>query len=84
VVNSSSQTPFPEVEARLALPVLPKSESDYGPVESRPDGAAGVVAVDAPLVGDGADDVQAMVPSGVDHPWFERRSLVCVSLEVSG
>src|SRR6185369_555622 len=30
-------------------------------VESRPDGSAGVVAVDAPLIGDGANNVKAVV-----------------------
>ena len=37
------------------------------PVESRPDGSGGVVSVDAPLVGEGADDVQSVVPGRVDH-----------------
>src|SRR5258708_37040971 len=43
-----------------------------GPVESGPDGAGGVVAVAAPRVGDGADDVQAVVPGWAGHglgPW---------------
>jgi hypothetical protein len=39
-----------------------------GPVESRPDRPAGLVAVDAPLIGDGANDVQSMVPGRIDHP----------------
>lgn len=38
-----------------------------GAVESRPDGAGGVVGVDSPLVGDNADDVQSVVPDGIDH-----------------
>src|SRR5260370_23261057 len=38
-----------------------------GPVESGPDGAGGVVAVAAPRVGDGADDVQAVVPGWAGH-----------------
>ena len=38
-----------------------------GAVESRPDGAAGLVAVDPPLVGDSANDVQAVVPGRIDH-----------------
>jgi hypothetical protein len=36
-------------------------------VESRPDGSAGLVAVDPPLVGNSANDVQAVVPGRVDH-----------------
>jgi len=38
-----------------------------GPVESRPDRPAGLVAVDAPLIGDGANDVQSVVPGRIDH-----------------
>ena len=38
-----------------------------GPVESCPDGTAGVVAVDPPFVGNGTDDIQAVVPGRVDH-----------------
>jgi len=36
-------------------------------VESRPDGSAGVVAVDAPLIDDGANNVKAVVPDRIDH-----------------
>src|SRR5689334_2294035 len=45
---------------------------DSWAVESRPDGPAGLVAVDAPLIGDGANDVQSVVPSRINHsliPW---------------
>jgi hypothetical protein len=38
-----------------------------GPVESRPDRPAGLVAVDSPLIGDGTNDVQSMVPGRIDH-----------------
>ena len=36
-------------------------------VESRPDGAGGVVAVDPPFVGDSTDDVQSVVSGRIDH-----------------
>src|SRR5258708_4890085 len=51
-------TPWPGLGVRSRL---------LGPVESRPDGAGGVVAVAAPRVGDGADDVQAVVPGWAGH-----------------
>jgi hypothetical protein len=35
-----------------------------------------VVAVDSPFVGDGTNDVQAMVPSGVDHSLVPRAAVV--------
>src|SRR5689334_21198862 len=38
-----------------------------GAAESCPDGTAGVVAVDAPFVGDSPDDVQSVVPGRIDH-----------------
>jgi hypothetical protein len=38
-----------------------------GAVESCPDGTAGVAAVDAPLVGDGANNVKAVMPGRIDH-----------------
>ena len=38
-----------------------------GAVESRPDSAGGVVAVDPPFVGDSTDDVQSVVPGRIDH-----------------
>ena len=37
------------------------------PVEPCPDGSGGVVSVDAPLVGEGADDVQSVVPGRIYH-----------------
>jgi hypothetical protein len=39
----------------------------FGPVKSGPDGAGDVVAIDAPFVGDGTHDVQAVVSGGIDH-----------------
>jgi hypothetical protein len=39
----------------------------FGPIESCPDGAGGMVAVDAPFVGDGPHDIQSVVPSRIDH-----------------
>src|SRR5260370_14284747 len=50
--------PWPGPGVRLRL---------LGPVESGPDGAGGVVGVAAPRVGDGADDVQAVVPGWAGH-----------------
>src|SRR5207247_2316988 len=47
-----------------------------GAVESRPDGAGGVVAVDSPLVGDSTDDVQSVVPGRIDHCLVPRAALV--------
>src|SRR5258708_40244724 len=41
----------------------------FGPVESGPDGAGGVVAVDAPVGGEGADDVESVGPVGVGDGW---------------
>jgi hypothetical protein len=38
-----------------------------GAVESRPDSAGSVVAVDPPFVGDSPDDVQSVVPRRIDH-----------------
>jgi hypothetical protein len=38
-----------------------------GAVESRPDGTAGVIPVDAPLIGDGANNVKAVMPGRIDH-----------------
>ena len=59
------------------------------PVESRPDGSAGLVAVDAPFVGDGTNDVQAVVPGRVDHPLVPGAAIVldfdpCVLVWVDG
>src|SRR5258708_27261827 len=53
---SIDASPRPRVRLRL-----------LGPVESGPDGAGGVVAVAAPRVGDGEDDVQAVVPGWAGH-----------------
>jgi hypothetical protein len=58
-------------------------------VESRPDGSAGLVAVDAPFVGDGTNDVQAVVPGRVDHPLVPGAAIVldfdpCVLVWVDG
>ena len=47
-----------------------------GPVESRPDGSGGVVSVDAPLVGDGANDVQSVVPGRIDHSLIPRAAVI--------
>ena len=46
------------------------------PVEPGPDRTAGVVTVDAPFVGDGADDIQAVVPGGIDHSLVPRAAVV--------
>src|SRR5713101_4133422 len=46
------------------------------PVEPRPDGSGGVVSVDAPLVGDGANDIQSMVPGRIDHSLVPRAAVV--------
>src|SRR5260370_2184706 len=39
-----------------------------GPVEPRPDGAGGVVVVDAPFGGKGADDIEPVMPRRVASP----------------
>src|SRR5262249_37317196 len=46
------------------------------PVKPRPDGSGGVVAVHAPLVGDGANDVQPVVPGRIDHSLVPRAAVV--------
>ena len=43
----------------------PAGHRAVGPVESCPDGAGGVVAVDAPVGSEGADDIEPMMPCGV-------------------
>src|SRR5579859_3157712 len=56
--------------ARMAAVESPRRRPGYcylGPVESRPDSAGGVVAVNPPLVGDGTDDVQSVMPGRIDH-----------------
>jgi hypothetical protein len=40
----------------------------FSPVKSRPDGAGGVISVDASLVDDGSNEVKSVVPGWVDHP----------------
>ena len=47
-----------------------------GPIEPCPDGSGGVVSVDAPLVGDGANDVQSVVPGRIDHSLIPRAAVV--------
>jgi hypothetical protein len=46
-----------------------------GPVELCPDGAGGVVAVDAPLGSKGTDNIQSMVP-GVADGWGPQAAVV--------
>ena len=48
----------------------------FGPIESGPDGAAGVVAVDAPFVGEGAHDVQSVMPGRIDHGLVPRAAVI--------
>lgn len=46
------------------------------PVEPRPDGSHGVVSVDAPLFGEGANDVQPMMPGRINHPLIPGTAVV--------
>src|SRR5579859_7655939 len=50
--------------------------SGVGPIESCPDGAGGVGAVDAPIGSEGTDDSEAVVPRRVAFPWRPRTPLV--------
>ena len=47
-----------------------------GPIEPCPDGSGGVVSVDAPLICDGANDVQSVVPGRIDHSLIPRAAVV--------
>jgi len=46
------------------------------PVESDPDRATGMVAIDAPLTGEGADDVQAVMLGWITCRWTPRTAIV--------
>lgn len=47
-----------------------------GPPESRPDGASGVVAVDAPVTREGTNDVESVVPTAIIYGWAPRSAVV--------
>src|SRR6516164_4276454 len=46
------------------------------PVKSCPDGAGGLISLDAPLVGEGANDVQSVVPGRIDHSLIPRAAVI--------